>query len=80
MTTTAKLTNIQQRILDAVSEDWRTTAEVTKIAGVEARMVLGALYARRLVDRRHIQNGLLPLEWRYLRGYSRRQQDHLERV
>lgn len=64
MTTTAKLTLNQQRILAAVGDDWRTTAEVSQIAGIEARLVLGALYTRRLVDRRQIETGWLPLEWR----------------
>jgi hypothetical protein len=64
MTTTAKLTLNQQRILGAVGGDWRSTAEVSRIAGVEARLVLTALYTRRLVDRRQIETGRLPLEWR----------------
>ena len=64
MTTTAKLTLAQQRVLGAVSEDWRSTREVSRIAGIEARLVLLALYTRRLVDRRPIEVGRLPLEWR----------------
>ena len=64
MTTIAKLTLNQQRILGAVGDDWRSTAEVSRIAGVEARLVLGALYTRRFVDRRQIETGRLPLEWR----------------
>lgn len=64
MTTIAKLTLNQQRILAAVGDDWRTTAEVSQIAGIEARLVLGALYTRRIVDRRQIETGRLPLEWR----------------
>jgi hypothetical protein len=64
MSTTAKLTLVQQRILGAVGDDWRSTAEVSRIAGVEARLVLLALYTRRLVDRRQIETGRLPLEWR----------------
>ena len=64
MTTTAKLTLAQQRVLGAVSEDWRSTREVSRIAGIEARLVLLALYTRRFVDRRPIETGRLPLEWR----------------
>ena len=64
MITTAKLTLNQQRILAAVGDDWRSTAEVSQIAGIEARLVLGALYTRRFVDRRQIETGRLPLEWR----------------
>ena len=64
MTTTAKLTLAQQRVLAAVGDDWRTTAEVSRIAGVEARQVLSALYTRRFVDRRQIETGRLPVEWR----------------
>jgi len=64
MSTTAKLTLAQQRILGAVGEDWRSTAEVSRIAGVEARQVLLALYTRRFVDRRQIETGRLPVEWR----------------
>jgi hypothetical protein len=64
MTTIAKLTLNQQRVLGAVGEDWRSTREVSRIAGIEARLVLTALYTRRLVDRRQIETGRLPLEWR----------------
>ena len=64
MTTTAKLTLNQQRVLGAVGDDWRSTREVSRIAGIEARLVLLALYTRRLVDRRQIETGRLPLEWR----------------
>ena len=64
MSTTAKLTPAQQHILGAVGDDWRSTAEVSKIAGVEARLVLLALYTRRFVDRRQIETGRLPVEWR----------------
>ena len=64
MTTTAKLNANQQRILGAVGDDWRSTPEVSRIAGVEAAQVLGSLYTRRLVDRRRISAGFLPLEWR----------------
>jgi len=64
MSTTAKLTLAQQRVLAAVGDDWRSTAEVSKIAGVEARQVLLALYTRRFVDRRQIETGRAPLEWR----------------
>ena len=64
MTTIAKLTLNQQRILGAVGDDWRTTAEVSKIAGVKARLVLTSLYTRRFVDRRQIETGRSPLEWR----------------
>ena len=64
MTTTAKLTLAQRRVLGAVGDDWRSTREVSRIAGIEARPVLTALYTRRLVDRRQIETGRLPLEWR----------------
>jgi hypothetical protein len=64
MTTIAKLTLNQQRVLGAVGEDWRSTQEVSRIAGIEARLVLLALYTRRFVDRRQIETGRLPLEWR----------------
>ena len=64
MSTTTKLTLAQQRVLGAVGDDWRSTREVSKIAGIEARLVLTALYTRRLVDRRQIETGRLPLEWR----------------
>ena len=64
MSTTAKLTPAQQRILAAVGDDWRTTAEVSRVAGIEARLVLLALYTRRFVDRRQIETGRAPLEWR----------------
>lgn len=64
MSTTAKLTLAQQRVLGAVGDDWRSTREVSQIAGIEARLVLLALYTRRLVDRRQIETGRLPLEWR----------------
>jgi len=63
MTTTAKLTLVQQRVLAAVVDDWRSTAEVSRIAGIEARLVLTALYTRRLVDRRQIEAGRLALQW-----------------
>lgn len=64
MSTTAKLTLAQRRVLGAVGDDWRTTQEVSKIAGVSSAIVLGALYTRRFVDRRRIENGRLPVEWR----------------
>ena len=64
MITTAKLTLNQQRILAAVGDDWRTTREVRRIAGIEARLVLNSLYTRRFVDRRQIETGRSPLEWR----------------
>ena len=64
MTTTAKLSLAQQRVLGAVGEDWRSTREVSRIAGIEARLVLNSLYTRRLVDRRQIETGRVPLEWR----------------
>ena len=64
MSTTARLTFAQQRVLGAVGDDWRSTREVSRIAGVEARQVLLALYTRRFVDRRQIDTGRLPLEWR----------------
>ena len=64
MTTTAKLTPAQQRVLAAVGDDWRSTHEVSRIAGVEARLVLGALYTRGYIARRRIVPGQLPLEWR----------------
>ena len=64
MTTTAKLKPNQQRVLGAVGDDWRTTHEVSEIAGIKARLVLESLYTRRLVDRRQIETGRTPLEWR----------------
>jgi len=64
MSTTAKLTLAQQRVLGAVGDDWRSTAEVSRIAGMKARLVLTALYTRHLVDRRQIETGRAALEWR----------------
>ena len=64
MSTTAKLTLAQRRVLGAVSKDWRTTHEVSQIAGIEARLVLGALYTRGYIARRRIVPGMLPLQWR----------------
>ena len=64
MSTTAKLTLAQQRVLGAVGEDWRSTQEVSEIAGTEARLVLNSLYARGYIARRRIVPGQMPLEWR----------------
>ena len=64
MSTTAKLTLVQQRVLGAVGEDWRSTREVSRIAGIEAQLVLGALYTRGYIARRRIVQGQMPLEWR----------------
>ena len=64
MSTTVKLTLAQQRVLAAVGDDWRSTREVSNIAGIEARLVLNSLYTRRFVDRRQIETGRLPLQWR----------------
>ena len=64
MSTTAKLTLLQQRVFAAVGEDWRTTREVSNIAGIEARLVLSALYTRGYIARRRIVPGKMPLEWR----------------
>ena len=64
MSTTAKLSIVQQRVLGAVSDDWRSTREVSDIAGVESMSVLSALYVRRLVDRRKIDPNRIALEWR----------------
>jgi len=64
MTTTANLTFSQRRVLGAVGDDWRSTTEISRIAGIEAGLVLTALYTRRIVDRRQIETGRLPLEWR----------------
>ena len=64
MGTTVKLTLAQQRILGAVGDNWRSTREVSNIAGIEARLVLNSLYTRRFVDRRQIETGRLPLQWR----------------
>ena len=64
MTTTAKLTLAQQRVLAAVGEDWRTTREVGRIAGMDAATVLGALYTRGYIARRRIVPGQMALEWR----------------
>ena len=68
MSTTAKLTLAQQRVLAAVGDDWRTTAEVSRIAGVEARLVLNSLYTRGYIARRRIVPGQMPLEWRLEEG------------
>ena len=64
MSTTAKLSLAQQRVLGAVSEDWRSTPEISEIAGMKAGVTLGALYTRRFVDRRQVETGRAPLEWR----------------
>ena len=64
MSTTVKLTLAQQRVLAAVGDDWRSTREVSNIAGIEARLVLNSLYTRRLIERRQIETGRLPLQWR----------------
>jgi len=64
MGTKSRITLAQYRVLGAVGDDWRSTREVSRIAGIEARLVLTALYTRRLVDRRQIETGRLPLEWR----------------
>ena len=64
MSTKSRITLAQHRVLGAVGDDWRSTREVSRIAGIEARLVLTALYTRRLVDRRQIETGRLPLEWR----------------
>jgi len=64
VSTTAKLTIVQQSVLGAVSDDWRSTREVSDIAGVESMNVLSALYVRRLVERRRIEPNRIALEWR----------------
>ena len=64
MGTKSRITLAQYRVLAAVGDDWRSTREVSRIAGIEARLVLTALYTRRLVDRRQIETGRLPLQWR----------------
>ena len=64
MSTTARLTLAQRRVLGAVSEDWRTTAEVSEIAGMRAGLTLNALYTRGYIARRRIVPGQMPLEWR----------------
>ena len=64
MSTTAKLTLLQQRVFAAVGEDWRTTPEVSRIAGIRARPVLSSLYTRGYIARRRIVPGQMPLEWR----------------
>lgn len=64
MTTTAKLTAVQQRVLGAVGADWRSTREVSRIAGMRALLVLAALYTRGYIARRRIEPGKMPLEWR----------------
>ena len=64
MSTTAKLTLAQQRVLGAVSKDWRSTAEVSEIAGMRAGLTLNALYTRGYIARRRIVPGQMPLEWR----------------
>ena len=68
MSTTAKLTIVQQRVLGAVGDDWRTTREVSNIAGIEALLVLAALYTRGYIARRRIEPGKMPLEWRLEEG------------
>ena len=64
MSTTAKLTLAQRRVLGAVGDDWRTTREVSQIAGIEALLVLNSLYTRGYIARRRIVTGQMPLEWR----------------
>ena len=64
MTTTRRLTANQQRVLVAVGDGWRSTTEVSRLAGVEAALVLNALYTRGYIARRRIVAGQLPLEWR----------------
>ena len=64
MSTTAKLTLAQRRVLGAVGDDWRTTREVSQIAGIEALLVLNSLYTRGYIARRRIVPGQMPLEWR----------------
>ena len=64
MSTTAKLTPSQQRVFRAVSEDWRSTHEVSQIAGIEALLVLNSLYTRGYIARRRIVPGQMALEWR----------------
>lgn len=59
-----RLSLAQQRVLGAVSNDWRSTPEISEIAGMKAGVTLSALYTRRFVDRRQIETGRLPLEWR----------------
>lgn len=64
MSTTHELSLAQRRVLGAVGHDWRTTREITRIAGIDALGALQALYTRRYIARRRAQDGLLPLEWR----------------
>ena len=64
MSTTARLTLAQQRVFRAVSDDWRSTAEVSEIAGMRAGITLSALYTRGYIARRRIVPGQMPLEWR----------------
>ena len=64
MSTKSRITLAQHRVLAAVGDDWRSTAEISEIAGMRAGITLSALYTRRLVDRRQIETGRLPLEWR----------------
>ena len=73
MSTTAKLTLAQQRVLGAVGEDWRTTAEVSEIAWMRAGHILNALYTRGYIARRRIVPGQLPLEWRLEDGIDVRE-------
>ena len=64
MTTTAKLTALQERVLRAVGADWKSTPEVNKAIGANARNVLSALYTRGYIARQPIEEGRTALEWR----------------
>lgn len=64
MTTTAKLTALQERVLSAVGDDWKSTPEVNKAIGANARSVLSALYTRGYIARQPIEEGRLELKWR----------------
>ena len=64
MTTTAKLTAIQERVLSAVGDDWKSTPEVNKAIGANARSVLSALYTRGYIARQHVEEGGTALKWR----------------
>ena len=64
MTTTRKLTALQERVLSAVGADWTSTPEVNKAIGANARNVLSALYTRGYIAREPIEAGRTELKWR----------------
>ena len=64
MTTTRHLTVLQERVLSAVGADWKSTPEVNKAIGANARLVLCALYTRGYIARRRVEVGRGALKWR----------------